>query len=56
MIMKQEMMGWQRHQLDHMQITCTSLQTDNHTITSSLFLPTGCCSWCLPEKNSKRVH
>jgi len=24
-------MGWQWHQLDHMQITCTSLQTDNHT-------------------------
>jgi len=34
--MKQEMMGWQWHQLDHMQIICTSLQTDNATITSSL--------------------
>jgi len=32
--MKQEMMGWQQHQLDHMQIICTSLQTDNHTSTS----------------------
>jgi len=30
--MKQEMMGWQWHQLDLMQIICTSLQTDNHTI------------------------
>ena len=30
------MMGWQSHQLDHMQIICTSLQTDNHTSTSSL--------------------
>ena len=32
------MMGWQ-HQLDHMQIICTSLQTDNHAtyaITSPL--------------------
>jgi len=29
-------MGWQRHQLDHMQIICTSLQTDNHTSTSPL--------------------
>jgi len=29
-LMKQEMMGWQWHQLDHMQIICTSLQTDNH--------------------------
>jgi len=28
--MKQEMMGWQWHQLDHMQLICTSLQTDNH--------------------------
>jgi len=28
--------GWQWHQLDHMQIICTSLQTDNHTSTSSL--------------------
>jgi len=27
---------WQWHQLDHMQIICTSLQTDNHTCTSSL--------------------
>jgi len=29
-LMKQETMGWQWHQLDHMQIICTSLQTDNH--------------------------
>jgi len=35
-LMKQEMMGWQWHQLDHMQIICTSLQTDNHASTSSL--------------------
>ena len=27
--------GWQWHQLDHMQTTCTLLQTDNHTSTSS---------------------
>jgi len=27
--------GWQWHQLDHMQIICTSLQTDNHASTSS---------------------
>jgi len=32
------MMGWQWHQLDHMQIICTSLQTDNHAseLTSPL--------------------
>ena len=28
--------GWQWHQLDHTQTLCTSLQTDNHTNTSSL--------------------
>jgi len=28
--------GWQWHQLDHMQIICTLLQTDNHTSTSPL--------------------
>ena len=31
-----DMTGWQWHQLDHMQVICTSLQTDNHTNTSSL--------------------
>ena len=29
-------MGWQWHQLDHMQIICTSLQTDNHASTSPI--------------------
>ena len=34
-LLEQEMMGWQWHQLDdHMQTICTSLQTDNHTSTS----------------------
>ena len=35
-LLKQEMMGWQWHQLDHMQIICTSLQRDNHASTSPL--------------------
>ena len=30
--MKQEMTGWQWHQLDHMQIICTSIQTDYYAI------------------------
>ena len=30
------LLGWQWHQLDHMQTICTSLQIDNHTNTSSL--------------------
>jgi len=29
-------LGWQWHQLDHMQTICTSLQTDNHINTSSI--------------------
>jgi len=33
---EQEMMGWQWHRLDHMQIICASLETDNHASTSSL--------------------
>jgi len=35
LLMKQEMMGWQWHQLGHMQIICTSLQTDKRASTSS---------------------
>ena len=30
------MIGWRWRQLDHMQIICTSLQTDNHASTSPL--------------------
>jgi len=30
------MTGWQWHQLDHMQIICNSLWTDNYACTSSL--------------------
>jgi len=35
-LLQQEMMGWQWHQLDHMQIICTSLQTYSHASTPSL--------------------
>jgi len=35
-LLEQEMMGWQWDQLDHMQIICTSLHTDNHASTPSL--------------------
>jgi len=35
-LLEQEMMGWQWHQLAHMQIICTLLQTDNHASTSPL--------------------
>jgi len=37
-LMKQEMIEWQWHQLyNHMQIICTSLQTDDHASTSLNF-------------------
>jgi len=38
------MMGWQWHQLEHMQIICTLLQTDNLT---TQFLQARCPSCCL---------
>jgi len=40
-LLEQEMMGWQWHQLDHMQIICTLLQTDNHgsTLPLSFYTP-----------------
>jgi len=46
-------MGWQLHHLDHMQIKCTSLQTDNHASISPLkFLQAGCPS-CRPTNSVK---
>jgi len=47
------MMGWQWHQLDHMQIICTSLQTNNHASTSQ-FLQAGCPS-CRPTNSVKAL-
>ena len=35
-LLEQEMMGWQWHQLDRMQTICSSLQTDNYASTSHL--------------------
>jgi len=35
------MMGWQWHQLDHMEVICTLLKTDNHASTSSVHIFTG---------------
>jgi len=42
-------LGWQWHQLNHMQTASTSLQTDTRTNTSSLnFLRAG-CQWCIAK-------
>jgi len=46
------MMGWQWHQLGHMQIIFTSLQTDNHASTSSLNSLTG--QMLFPMRNQQR--
>jgi len=48
--MKQEMMGWQWLQLDHMQIICTSLQTDNHASTSPLNFFTDWMLFLMPNQ------
>jgi len=42
--MKQEKIGWQCHQLHHMQVICTLVQADNHASTSSLILLQAGCS------------
>jgi len=53
--MKQEMMGWQWHQLDHMQIICTLLDTGKHASTQPLsFLLAGCPS-CCPTNSIKAL-
>jgi len=44
---------WQWHQLGRMQV-CTSLQTDNHASTPSLFLQAGCPS-CRPTNSVKAL-
>ena len=50
-----EMMGWHLHQLDHMQVICTSLQTDNLASTSSpCFLAAGCSS-CRPSNSVRSL-
>jgi len=54
-LLEQEVMGWQWHQLDHMQIIHTSLQIDNHASTSPLsFLQAG-CPYCHPTDSVKAL-
>ena len=49
------MTGWQWHQLNHMQIICTSIQTYNHASISSLsFLQARCSFWC-PTNSDKAL-
>jgi len=58
LLLEHEMMGWQWHQLDHIQIICTLLQTDNHANTSPVttqFLQVGCPS-CHPTNSVKALY
>jgi len=48
-------MGWQWHQLDHMQIVFTSLQTYNHASTSSLKFFTGWMLFLRPDNSVKAL-
>ena len=52
---EQEMMWWQWHQMDHMQIICTSLQTDNHASTSPLKFLQARCPSCRPTNSIKAL-
>jgi len=55
-LLEQRMMGWQWHQLDHMQIICTSLQADNNASTSLLssYRPDAPC--CHPTNSIKALN
>jgi len=51
------MTRWQWHQLDHMQIICISLQTDNHASTSSFnFLQAGCLLFLMPNQQCQSTE
>ena len=55
-LLKQDMMGWKWHQLNHMQIICNLLQTDNHASTSSLHIFTGQIPFCHPTNSVKSTE
>jgi len=54
--MKQEMIAWQWHQLDNMQIICTMLQTDIYASTSSLSLFTGRMLFLTPNQQCQSTQ
>ena len=55
-LLKQEMTGWQWLQLNHMQIICTSLQTDNHASISSLQFFTGRMPFLPPNQRCQSTE
>jgi len=50
------MMGWQWHQLDHMQIICTSFQTDDYNSTSPLSFLQARCHSCRQTNSVKALN
>ena len=54
-LLEQEMIGWQWHQVDHMQIICASLQTDNHASTPPLRFLQARCPSCCPTNSIKAL-
>ena len=47
---------WQWHQLDHMQIICSSLQTDNHDSTSSPNFFAGRKLFLMPNQQCQSIE
>jgi len=54
--MKQEIMRWQWHQLDHVQIICTLLQTDNQASTLPLSFFTGRVPFLPPNQQRQSTE
>jgi len=54
--MKKEVVGWQWHQLDHMQTIWTSLQTDNHASTPPLTFFTGRVLFMTPNQQCQSTE
>ena len=50
------MTGWQWHQLDYMQVICTSLQRDNHASTPSFKFLTGWMLFLPPNQQHQRFR
>jgi len=55
-LLEQEMMRWQWHQLDHMEIICASLKTDNHASTSPLGYFTGWMPFLPPNQQCQTTE
>jgi len=53
---REDGVGMQWHQLDHMQTICTLLQTDNHTNTSSLNVFTGRMLFLTPNQQRQSTE